>query len=167
MVVNGTLLRIFGDDIVVGRALGAVTALAAGALLFWIGTRLRDKKFGFLCAAAFLVYSEANTNFRWVRSHPMAGTLALASVGFLIRYVQEKRLRDAVWAGVFCSLATATNYFPYPLIGGVIATVAVVNWREWKSPRAWRDVILAGVLACAYAGLFVLWYIAMQWAGRS
>jgi len=165
MVVNGTLLRIFGEDIVVGRALGAVTALAAGALLFWIGTRLRDKKFGFLCAAAFLVYSEANINFRWVRSHPMAGTLALASVGFLIRYVQEKRLRDAVWAGIFCSLATATNYFPYPLIGGVVATVAIVNWREWKSPRAWRDVIVAGALACAYAGLFVLWYSAVHgWA---
>ena len=166
MVVNGALLRVFGNDIVVGRALGAVTALAAGALLFWIGTRLRDKQFGFLCAAAFLVYSEANVNFRWVRSHPMSGTWALASVGFLVCYVQEKRLRDAAWAGVFCSLATATNYFTYPLVGAVVATVAVVNWREWKSPRAWRDVIVAGALACAYAGLFVLWYSAAHGWGQ-
>ena len=166
MIVNGALLRVFGNDIVVARALGAVTALAAGALLFWIGTRLRDKNFGFLCAAAFLVYSEANVNFRWVRSHPMAGTWALASVGFLIRYVQEKRLRDAVWAGIFCTLATATNYFTYPLIGAVVATVAIVNWREWKSPRAWRDVIIAGALACAYAGLFVLWYSAAHGWGQ-
>jgi 4-amino-4-deoxy-L-arabinose transferase-like glycosyltransferase len=166
MVVNGTLLRVFGDDIVVGRALGAATALAAGVLLFWIGTRLRDKSFGFLCAAAFLAYAESNINFRWVRSHPMAGTFALASVGFLVRYVQEKRLCDAAWAGVFCSLATATNYFTYPLIGAVAATVAVVNGREWKSPRAWRDVFVAGVLACAYAGLFVLWYIAAHGSGQ-
>jgi 4-amino-4-deoxy-L-arabinose transferase-like glycosyltransferase len=166
MVVNGALLRVFGDDIVVGRALGAVTALAAGALLFWIGTRLRDKTFGFLCAAAFLACSEANTNFRWVRSHPMAGTLALASVGFLVRYVQEKRLRDAVWAGAFCSLATATNYFTYPLMGAVVVTVALVNWREWKSPRAWRDVIVAGALAGAYAGLFVLWYCSVHGWGQ-
>ena len=99
MLLNGALLRVFGNDIIVGRALGAATALAAAAILFWIGTRLRNKTFGFLCAAAFLVYSEANANFRWVRSHPMAGTLALASVGFLVRYVQEKRLRDVVWAG--------------------------------------------------------------------
>jgi 4-amino-4-deoxy-L-arabinose transferase-like glycosyltransferase len=166
MVVNGTLLRVLGDDIVVGRALGAVTALAASALLFWIGTRLRDKSFGFLCAAAFLAYSEANVNFRWVRSHPMAGTLALASVGFLVRYVQEKRLRDAAWAGVFCSLATATNYFTYPLIGAVALTVAVVNGREWKLPRAWRDVFVACALACAYAGLFVLWYSAAHGWGQ-
>src|ERR1039457_6331581 len=93
MLINGALLRMFGEDLVVRRALGAVTGLGAAALLFWIGTRLRDKTFGFLCAAAFLVYSEANVNFRWVRSHPMSGTWALASVGFLGRYVQEKRLR--------------------------------------------------------------------------
>ncbi len=166
MIVNGSLLRVFGNDIVVARALGAVTALAAAALLFWIGTRLRNKNFGFLCAAAFLVYSEANANFRWVRSHPMAGTWALASVGFLICYVQEKRLRDAAWAGIFCSLATATNYFTYPLIGAVVTTVAVVNWQEWKSPRAWRDVIIAGVCACAFAGLFVVWYSAAHGWGQ-
>ncbi len=164
MVVTGTLLRVFGNDIVVARAVGAVTALAAGAILFWIGTRLRDKRFGLLCAAAFLAYSEANTNFRWVRSHPMAGTLALASVGFLIRYVQEKRLRDAIGAGLFCSLATATNYFTYPLIGAVVVTVAVVNGRDWKLARAWRDVAVAAIAAGAYGGLFVLWYsVAHGW----
>jgi 4-amino-4-deoxy-L-arabinose transferase-like glycosyltransferase len=165
-LVNGALLCVFGNDIVVGRALGAVTALAAAAVLFWIGSRLRDRTFGFLCAAAFLVYSEANVNFRWVRSHPMAGTFALASVGFLVRYVQERRLRDAVWAGVFCSLATATHYFVYPLIGSVVATVAVANWREWRSPRVWRDVVVAGAAACAYAGLFVLWYCAAHGWGQ-
>src|SRR5437867_7369910 len=109
MLVSGALLRVFGNDIVVARALGAVTALAAAAILFWIGTRLRDKIFGLLCATAFLVYSEANINFRWVRSHPMSGTLALASMGFLVRYVQEKRLRDTTWAGALCSLATAPH----------------------------------------------------------
>jgi 4-amino-4-deoxy-L-arabinose transferase-like glycosyltransferase len=164
MLVTGTLLRVFGDDIVVARALGAVTALAAGVLLFWVGTRLRDKRFGLLCAAAFLVYSEANINFRWVRSHPMAGTWALASVGFLIRYVQEKRLGDAVWAGVFCSLATATNYFTYPLIGAVIVTVAVANGRQWGSKGVWR-VVVAGLAAGAWAALFVLWYsVAHGWS---
>ena len=160
MLFNGGLLRTFGYDMVVGRAFGAVTALAAAAVLVWIGTRLRNRTFGFLCAAALLVYSEANVNFRWVRSHPLAGTLALASVGFLICYVQEKRLRDALGAGLFCALATATNYFTYPLIGAVAITVAGVNWRDWKTARAWRDIAVAGGLAGAYAGGFVLWYCA-------
>jgi hypothetical protein len=172
MLINGMLLRVFGDDIGVSRALGAVTALGAAVILFWIGTRLRDRKFGFLCAAAFLVYGEANANFRWVRSHPMAGTLALASVGFLIRYVQEKRLRDIVWAGVMCSLATATNYFTYPLIGAVMITAAVVNPVATKTPflqtlkrRAMRAGIAAAA-AGAYGTLFVAWYSATRGWGH-
>jgi 4-amino-4-deoxy-L-arabinose transferase-like glycosyltransferase len=159
MLVNGALLRVFGNDVVVGRALDAVTALAAAAVLFWIGCRLRDKAFGFLCAASFLVCTEAAPNFRWVRSHPMAGVLALASVGLLVRYVQEKQLRDAVWAGAFCSLATATNYFTYPLVGAVVLTITMVNW------RAWRHIFAASAAAGAYAALFVAWYSATRgWA---
>jgi uncharacterized membrane protein len=150
MLVNGALLRVFGDDIVVGRALGAVTALAAAAILFWVGSRLRDKNFGFLCAAAFLVYPETVMNFRWVRSHPMAGTFALASCAFLVRYLQEKRLRDVVWAGVFCSLATATHYYTAPLILALVATVTCINWRH---------SFVAAVTAGAYGVLFVLWYV--------
>lgn len=158
MVVNGALLRLFGYDIGVSRGLGAVTGLAAAAILFWIGCRLRDKAFGFLCAASFLVYSEAVINYRWVRGHPFGGTLALVTVGFLVRYVQEQRLRDAVWAGIFCALATGSHYFNYPLIGAVGLTVAVVNWREWKTPRAWGHLVAAGVTACAFAGLLVVTY---------
>ncbi|MEI6297447.1 MAG: glycosyltransferase family 39 protein, partial [bacterium] len=158
MVVNGALLRLFSYDIGVSRALGAVTGLAAAAILFWIGCRLRDKAFGFLCAASFLVYSEAVINYRWVRGHPFGGTLALAAVGFLIRYVQEKRLRDAVWAGIFCSLATGSHYFNYPLIGAVTLTVVVVNWRDWRTPWAWGHVFTAVATACAFAGSLVVTY---------
>ncbi len=160
MVVNGVLLRVFGNDIVVGRALGAVTALAAAGILFWMGCRLRDRTFGVLCAAAFLVYAESVMNFRWVRSHPMAGTLALASCGFLVRYVQEKRLRDALLAGAMCSLATATNYFAYPLIGAVGVTALVANRRQW-----WHAVAACAV-AGSYGVLFVAWYSATRGWGH-
>lgn len=162
MLVNGALLRVFGNDIVVARALGAVTALAAGAILFWIGKRVRSATFGFLCAAAFLVYPQANMNFRWVRSHPMAGTLALACIGFLICYLQDKRRRDLVWAGVLCSLATATNYYAVGMIGGVIAVAIWVNWRRWRELSAWRDVLMGAAVAGAFGTLFVLWYLATQ-----
>jgi 4-amino-4-deoxy-L-arabinose transferase-like glycosyltransferase len=162
MVVTGSLLRVFGNDIVVARAVGAATALAAGMILFWIGKRLRGPSFGFLCAAAFLVYPQANMNFRWVRSHPMAGTLALACIGFLICYLQEKRLRDLVWAGIFCSLATATNYYAVGMIGGVIAVTVSVNWRRWRELSAWRDVVVGAAAAGSFGTLFVLWYIVTQ-----
>ncbi|HVM60094.1 MAG TPA: glycosyltransferase family 39 protein [Verrucomicrobiae bacterium] len=162
MLVNGALLRVFGNDIVVARGLGAVTALAAAAILFWIGARLRGPAFGFLCAAALLVYPQTNMNFRWVRSHPMTGTLALACMGFLIGYLQDKRLKDLVWAGVFCSLATAANYYAVGMIPGVIAVAVWVNWRRWREPSAWRDVMTGAATAGAFGVVFVLWYVATQ-----
>lgn len=155
MLVNGVLLSVFGNDLVVGRALGALTALAAAGILFWIGCLLRGRAFGFLCAAAFLVYPETVMNFRWVRSHPMAGTLALASCGFLIRYLQQKRLRDVVWAGIFCALGTAANYYIAPLIVALIVTVACVNWRH---------SFVAAITAGSFGVVFVLWYASSKGA---
>jgi hypothetical protein len=157
LLVNGALLRLFGNEILVSRALGVVTALAAAGLLFWIGARLRDCRFGFLCAAALLVWPEGVMNFRWARAHPMAGTLALASVGFLLRYVQEKRLRDIALAGLMCSLAMATCYWAYPLIAAVIVTALLVEPADGAGSR-WPRVLVAAGAAGAYGVLFVAWY---------
>lgn len=150
LAINGALLRVFGNDVVVGRALQAATALAGAALLVWVGTQLRDRNFGFLCAAAFLVYPEVVTNFRWVHSHPMAGVITIAAVGFLVRYVHQKRQRDIVWAGLLCSLATATSYWSYGLIFAVIITSLLVNWRH---------VAIAGVCSLAYLACFSVAYV--------
>ncbi len=162
MWVNGTMLRIFGYDIVVGRAFGAVTALASAGILFWIGRQLKDEWLGMLCAAALLVYENADVNFRWVRSHPFTGTLVLASAGFLIRYLQDKKLRELAVGGLFTALATASNYYAVGMIPGVIAVAVWVNWRRWREWTAWRDVIVGAVCAGAFGLLFLTWYLATQ-----
>lgn len=162
MLLTGTMLRIFGNDVVVGRAVGAVTALAAAGILFWIGRRLKDDWFGALCAAALLVYENADVNFRWVRSHPLTGTLVLASAGFLIRYLQDKRPRDIVLAGMFTALATGCNYYAVGMIPGVIAVALWVNWRRWREWPGWRDTGLGALSAGAFGLLFLAWYLATQ-----
>jgi Dolichyl-phosphate-mannose-protein mannosyltransferase len=159
MWVTGTALRLFGNDVVVGRAVGVLTALAAAGILFWIGRRLKDEWLGFFCAAALLVYENADVNFRWVRSHPMTGMFALASVGFLIRYLNDKRLRDLALAGMFTALATACNYYAVGMIPGVIAVAVWVNWKRWRELPAWRDVLVAGLTAGGFGLVFVGWYL--------
>ena len=153
LLLNGTVLRVFGNDILVGRALQVLTALATAAILFWMGTRLRDKNFGFLCAAGFLIYPEVVMHYRWVRMHPMAGTLALASCGFLIRYVQEKRLRDVVWAGVLCSLSYGAHPFTYTMAGIVVTTTFFVNRRHLTAAMA---------AAAAWGMIFLTWFVVTQ-----
>jgi 4-amino-4-deoxy-L-arabinose transferase-like glycosyltransferase len=162
MLVNGALLRVFGNDIVVGRALGAVTALAAAGLLFWVGRRLKDERFGVLCAVAWLVYPEAVMNFRWVRSHPMAGTLALACAGFLVAYLQEKRLKHLAWAGAMCLLATATHYYAVGMIPAVGVAALWVNRDRLRQVAGWRDVVVGCALAGGYGVLFVVWHVLTQ-----
>lgn len=171
MLVTGSLLRVFGNDIVVARVVGALLALGSAGLLVWIGTRLRNHTYGIVSAIAFLVYSESIVNFRWVRSHPMAGMIALACVGFLIRYLQERRWHDLIWAGAMCALATATNYFTYPLVGVVAATVVIGELTEGEGtfrsrwPRALGRGAAVGAIACAYVVGFVLWYTLAQPGG--
>lgn len=154
--LNGLLLRVFWYDIVVSRTLQAVTALVGALILGWVGARLRNHTFGFLCALAFLVYPETVMNFRWVRPHPLAGIFALTTIGFLIRYVQEKQLRDVVWAGLFASLTTATHYYGYPLLGAVVVTSLFVNRRHWAA---------AAASAATFPLVLVLWYVSSQPGG--
>jgi hypothetical protein len=97
-------------------------------------------------------------NYRWVRPHPLAGLFALATVGFLIRYVQERRLRDVVWAGVLSSLAMGTHYYAYLLLGAVVVTVFFVNKRH-------VPVALLGT--AVFPVLFVGCFLATQGGGIS
>jgi hypothetical protein len=149
LLINGALLQTFGYDIAVSRALGAAVALGTCFILLWIGRRLRSRAFGFLCAMTFLVYPEAVINFRWARGHTMAGMIVLASIAFLIRYVQERRLRDVVGAGIMATLATATVYWAYPAMAAVVLTALFVNRRH---------VLPAIAAAVAFPCLFTLWY---------
>lgn len=153
MWANGWMLRLFGNDVVVGRAVGVVGALVGAGILYWIGRRLRDEWLGALCAGALLVYENADVNFRWVRSHPWTGVLVLASAGFLIRYVQEKRLRDLAVAGMLTALATGCNYYAVGMIAGVLAVAAVVNWRHLP---------VAAATAGAFGVVLLAWFLATQ-----
>lgn len=156
LLTNGALLHVVGYDIVVSRAFQTVIAMVAALLLLWVGSRLRNHTFGLVAAFAFLLYPETVMNFRWVRPHPLAGTLALAAVGLLIRYLQGKQCRDVVWAGLLASLATATHYYAYPLLGVVVITALFVDRRHWFA---------AIVGAAAFPVVFGLWYVATQTGG--
>ncbi len=158
LLANGWLLRVFGDDILVARGFQAVIGVATAVALFWVGSRLRDKNFGFLCAAAFLTYPEAVINCRWARPHPLTGLLVLLSAGFLVRYLQDKRLRDAVLAGLGASLAVGTHYYIYLFAAAVLVTTFFVNKRHVPAV-----VAALGVFPLA----FVVWYLATHDGGMA
>jgi len=150
LLILGGALKLFGNDILVGRALQVLVALATAGLLFWVGFRLGGKKFGVLCVAAFLCYPEVAIHYRWVRGHPMQGMWILASIGFLICYIQEKRIRDVILAGLMCSLAVGSHYFAFPLMGIVVITAFIVDRRH---------IPLAAISSGLFVAVFLLWFI--------
>lgn len=158
LAMLGGMLRVFGNDIVVGRAFQALVALATAGILFWVGCRLRSKNFGYLCVAAFLCYPEVVIHYRWIRGNPMQGMWILATVGFLICYVQEKKLRDIVLAGLMCSLAVGSHYFSYPMMGAVVVTAFLVNRRH-----VWAAAAASG----AFFAAFFTWFLLAHEGGLS
>ncbi len=156
LLINGILLRVFGCDIFVVRLFQVIVALATAGICFWIGARLRDKRFGFLCALAFLTYPEVVIHYRWVRPHPIAGTFVLAACGFLISYIQQRRLRDIVLAGVMTALGLACHWFMYMMVVLVVVTVLRINRRH---------VVAALLPIAAYGILFCVWFLWTQPGG--
>jgi 4-amino-4-deoxy-L-arabinose transferase-like glycosyltransferase len=150
LFILGGFLKVLGNDIFSGRLLQVFVALGTGIILFWMGARLKGKNFGFLCVAAFLCYPEVVIHYRWVRGHPMQGMWILASLAFLVCYIQERRLRDVILAGLMCSLAVGSHYFAYPLMGIVVITAFIVNWKH--VPAA---IVSSGL----FVGLFLLWFL--------
>src|SRR5208282_3889069 len=73
-----------------------------------------------------------------------------------------KRLKDLVWAGVMCSVATATNYYAVGMIPAVIVAAIWVNARRLREMSAWRDIVIGAATAGAYGTVFVLWYLATK-----
>lgn len=146
----GTFLKVFGNDIYAGRLLQVSVALGTAIILFWMGAMLRGKNFGFLCVAAFFCYPEVVIHYRWVRGHPMQGMWILASLAFLVSYLQGKRLRDVILAGLMCSLAVGSHYFAYPLMAVIVVTVFIVNRKH--VPAA---VVSSGL----FVGLFLIWFV--------
>jgi len=156
LTVLGFSMKIFGNDILVGRALQALTGLATGIVAFWVGMRLRGRTFGVVCAVAVLTYPEAAVHFRWTRGHPMQGLFALACLGFLICYIQTRRARDVVLAGLMCTLSVGMHFCACPLFGIVFVTALFVDRRH---------IFLAVAASLVFPIGFLLWLAVSQPGG--
>ena len=156
LMALGFSMKVFGNDILVGRALQALTGLATGIVAFWVGKRLRSRAFGVVCAVALLTYPEAAVHFRWTRGHPMQGLFALACFGFLICYIQNRRVRDVVLAGLMCTLSIGMHFFAFPLLAIVFLTTLFVDRRH---------VFIAVAASLIFPLVFLGWLAASQPGG--
>ena len=171
MLVNGALLRVFGNDIVVGRALGAVTALAAAALLFWVGSRLARQEFWLSLRGGI---SGLHGSEREFSLGPVASDGRNIGTGL-------GRFSHSLCAGKTAARRGVGRSVLFAGDGDELFHLSV-DWRRGRDrgdgkpgrggtplpqtmPARLRRVVLAGAMSCAYAALFVAVVLRGAWLG--
>lgn len=159
----------FGDGEAATRALSLVFALLAIPASFWAGSRVFDRRAGFVAAAGaagapFLTYYAQET-----RMYSLVVLLSvLASASFALAFVRGERAQVA-WLGVWLALLLYTHTWGL-FLAAAMAIVWVLMWR--------RGVVAGGDgarLALVLAVLYAPWlpsvlsqaaHTAAPWAER-
>src|SRR5215218_7763226 len=158
----------FGDGEAATRALSLLFALLAIPASLWAGSRVFDRRAGFVAAAGaagapFLTYYAQET-----RMYSLVVLLSvLASASFALAFVRGEQ-RHVAWLGVWLGLLLYTHTWGL-FLAAAMAVAWVVLWR--RGEVAGRGARLAVVLALAYAPwlpsvVFQAAHTAAPWAER-
>ncbi len=135
------------DVFALARAMAAVLGAVAVGLLVWAGTRLFDRRVGFVAAAVLAVaFLPVHYSHLALNDVPTLAPLCLSLVGTAGIFTRG-RLLDYALAGVGLGLACATKY-----TGGIVLLpllAAALAGRDQAVGRRLGGLVLAGVLALA------------------
>jgi hypothetical protein len=158
-----------GDGEAATRALSLLFALLAIPASFWAGSRIFDRRAGFVAAAGaagapFLTYYAQET-----RMYSLVVLLSiLASASFALAFVRGER-RHVVWLGVWLALLLYTHTWGL-FLSAAMGVAWVVMWR-----RGWVEGGDGARLAVVLAALYAPWlpsvlsqaaHTAAPWAER-
>ena len=105
--IVGTFMRLFGINDFVARIYPMFCAFTSYLLVYFIGTRLKDKNFGFGCLLAFLLcFGSSKWNSSLIHDVPLT-TFFLATFYFFIRSLRDDRYLYGV--SVFFALGVFTK----------------------------------------------------------
>jgi 4-amino-4-deoxy-L-arabinose transferase-like glycosyltransferase len=143
--------RLFGSGEIAVRSLSALCGLLMVPLLYVFARRLADRGVALAAAAVLAGSAFAVHAAQEARMYPLLGLLALASWFFLLRAVEEPRVR--YWVGYVLSsaLAVYTHYFGFLVLG---------SQALYLCPRLWRDrrtIVAVGLAQGAVLLLFLPW----------
>lgn len=146
------------------RLPSAVLGSIAVGLVYWLGKLLAGRRVA-VGAAALLALSPLHVWYsQEARMYAMAGTLALASLVFFVRYLQRPRPADLLVGTAFMGLGLVTDY---PLLvvwmgEGLAAVGALTLSRRWLALAAWLGAQIA-LLVALYDVLAEMWVLLKHW----
>ncbi|HEV7860088.1 MAG TPA: glycosyltransferase family 39 protein [Pyrinomonadaceae bacterium] len=156
--VEGVLMSILGTSFVVAKALVCVYAAVACAYLFFLVCRTHDT---IRATTAALIFGLSPLVFRYSH-HVMleVPTLAtgLAAIFYFVRYLDQEKRRDLIFAGLAAALTALTRFDAVYLLPCFL--ILLIARRRLGIIRRWE------VLAAAFvSALLVLPFYALTTAG--
>ncbi len=153
-------MKIFGVNEFAARFPNAIIGIITLALLYLIGSRLFDKRFGLLWVLAYAGSLLPHFYFRSGIIDPLFNLNMFLGVYFLFKYFdpaierRERGLQNLILAGLFTGLAVLTKG-PVGLLlpGSTWAVYYLINVK--KQPFPWKEIILY-LIATAF--LSILWF---------
>ena len=157
----------FGINEYAARFPNAVIGVLTLVVLFLIGRRLHDTRFGLLWALGYLGSITPHFYFKTAIIDPTFNFFIFVGVWFLYKAITDKGQRNAVLAGLFLGLAVLTKGPVGALLPGLMLGVlwAVNRFRPLLSWKALVVMVLVGLLVTtAWFGLEVAengpWFLA-------
>lgn len=139
-----------------GRISTSIFGVAAVWLVYLIGKRHFGKAVGLVGALfASLTYGSVDSA-QSVKADAPAMFFAVASMLFLLNYLDSRRARDLVLATLAAGVGTATKYYPAIMLLPIVLGACMVHWEAGGDAKTVvKRIALAGlVVAAVFWGAF-------------
>ncbi len=144
-MILGSMLWVFGNSLMVLRALVVVYGLCTTVLLYFLGKELFDSRVGLLASFLYAVYPAA---IYWGRQGFANNQLAFFSVlgfYFLVRFLNAKRQRYLYLAALSVSLCAVTELTGFAFV----VSFWIVLWM-YSRKDFWKGFFVSLVLPAVY-----------------
>jgi len=145
-------LIIFGKSIIVTRAVSTIYGVITTLVVYSLGKELKNKYLGYLAAFAYAIFPMALIVGRMTLTYQLFTLLASLVLLFLIKYTNNKKNYQIVWAAIFASLATVTSFFGISLIF-IVAVSTIIFDRK----SIFKVLLVCGLFPLLYALAMILY----------
>lgn len=159
--LEGLLMSVFGTSLVVPKALVCLFALMACVYLFRLVSLTHDRN---RAAVSMLVLGLSPLVFElshYVMLEVPTLALGLAATYHFISYLEQKRRRDILLAGLFSALAALTRFDAIYLLP--LFLILLVVCKEWKLLKRGEVLIVAALALLLVAPFYLLSASGIGW----
>ncbi len=165
--IQGVWMVLFSESRASVLAELALTSTVAAFVLFRVASRYFGRLAGILAAVLLICLPIFQMYFDEEMAESLLLVTTFLAAVFFTRYLEDKRLKDSIWFGVFCSLAILTKGNGWAL--AMVPPIAIAltwDWAVLKRVSFWSAVPIVAVL-CLPWQILTLGMAQRGWTGGS